>query len=315
MPIADLGAMDQMNLEMEAFLEQDDVAQMLDAFVMTQAEIETDENGLTMDFGLNNPMLVRFFKTFKSEKKYKAEMVKYCLFVQAQPDSSEDKMIDNMVLYFEQSYNAKTSDDGASADGLLEIKKKASTTLRGVFSVLQKMWQYTGRGNLKNLAPLVTDLLGQWDKEHRTKQSAVFTRDHITRFLQMPDCPKVLLNKTYAVVALALAGRGIEAYNVLVGDVTRVEDGDGNVSYHVAFDRAKQHTTTSSDRHMAVVNGHLEVKTLDAFLATRPAGPVGEVEKSKKFFRKISATAQGKLKMSWVAQNVGKSPLANVGRE
>jgi hypothetical protein len=131
----------------------------------------------------------------------------------------------------------------------------------------------------------------------------------------MPDCPKVLLNKTYAVVALALAGRGIEAYNVLVGDVTRVEDGDGNVSYHVAFDRAKQHTTTSSDRHMAVVNGHLEVKTLDAFLATRPAGPVGEVEKSKKFFRKISATAQGKLKMSWVAQNVGKSPLANVGRE
>jgi hypothetical protein len=181
MPIADLGAMDQMNLEMEAFLEQDDVAQMLDAFVMTQAEIETDENGLTMDFGLNNPMLVRFFKTFKSEKKYKAEMVKYCLFVQAQPDSSEDKMIDNMVLYFEQSYNAKTSEDGASADGLLEIKKKASTTLRGVFSVLQKMWQYTGRGNLKNLAPLVTDLLGQWDKEHRTKQSAVFTRDHISK--------------------------------------------------------------------------------------------------------------------------------------
>jgi hypothetical protein len=66
---------------------------------------------------------------------------------------------------------------------------------------------------------------------------------------------------------------------------------------------------------MAVINGHLEVRTLDAYIATRPAGPVGEVEKAKKFFRKISSTAGGKLKMSWAAQNVGKSSLANIGRE
>jgi hypothetical protein len=65
--------------------------------------------------------------------------------------------------------------------GLLEIKKKASTTLRGVFFVLKKMWQYTQRGCLAEKAPLVTDLLGAWDKEHRTKQSAVFTREHISK--------------------------------------------------------------------------------------------------------------------------------------
>jgi hypothetical protein len=123
----------------------------------------------------------------------------------------------------------------------------------------------------------------------------------------MPDCPKVLLNKTYAVVFLALAGRGIEANNTVVGDVTEVEDCAGNVSYQVAFARAKQHTTTSSDRHMAVINGHLKVRTLDAYMATRPSGPVGEVERAKNFFRKISSTAGGKLKTSWTAQNVGKA--------
>ncbi|KAJ1397902.1 hypothetical protein B484DRAFT_406815 [Ochromonadaceae sp. CCMP2298] len=212
--------MEEMNRDLEEFLEQNDVAHMLDDFVMTQAEIETDENGLTQDFGLSNPMLLTFFRNFKSAKKYKAEMVKFCLFVQAQEDSSEENMINNMVLYSQQSYNTKTVDDGASAEGLLDIKKKASTTLRGIFSVLKKMWQYTQRGCLAANAPLVTDLLDAWDKEHCTKQSAVFTGEHITRLLQMPDCPKVLLNKTYASVSLALAGRGIEAYNTVVGDVT-----------------------------------------------------------------------------------------------
>ncbi|KAJ1421551.1 hypothetical protein B484DRAFT_399427 [Ochromonadaceae sp. CCMP2298] len=304
LPVSDLLGMEEMNRELEEFLEQDDVAQMLDDFVMTQAEVETDGNGLTQDFGLSNLMLLTFFRNFKSAKKYKAEIVKFCLFVQAQEDSSEENMINNMTV-----------DDGASAEGLLDIKKKASTTLRGIFSVLKKMWQYTQRGCLAAKAPLVTDLLDAWDKEHRTKQSAVFTREHIIQLLQMPDCPKVLLNKTYAVVSLTLAGRGIEAYNTVVGDVTRVEDGAGNVSYQVAFDRVKQHTTTSSDRHMAVINGQLEVRTLDAFIATRPAGPVGEVEKTKKFFRQISSTAGGKLKTSWAAQNVGKASLANIGRE
>jgi hypothetical protein len=125
--------------------------------------------------GAENPQIVTFFKKFKSAKKYKAEMVKYCRFDQAQPDSSEENLIVNMVKYFEQSY----VDDSASADGLLEIKKRASTTLCGVFSVLKKMWQYTGRGNLTVLAPLVTDLLSQWDKEHRTKQSATFSKKNI----------------------------------------------------------------------------------------------------------------------------------------
>jgi hypothetical protein len=132
----------------------------------------------------------------------------------------------------------------------------------------------------------------------------------------MPDSPAVLLQKTYACMALALAGRGCEAYNVLVGDVSRVTDDEGNASFHVAFDRSKNSTTTTSDRSLAVITGHLEVRTINAFLALRPAGALGPVEKAKKFFRKIGKpTAAGKLKMSWAAQNVGKATLANIGRE
>jgi hypothetical protein len=65
------------------------------------------------------------------------------------------------VLYFRSSYAKKSSVVLPDAPGLLEIKMKASTTLRGVFSCLMKFWQYTGRGDLTRLAPLVTDLLGQ----------------------------------------------------------------------------------------------------------------------------------------------------------
>ncbi|KAJ1410666.1 hypothetical protein B484DRAFT_455816 [Ochromonadaceae sp. CCMP2298] len=316
MPIVDVVSMDQMNLEIEEFMEQEDLDQMLQDFTMTAEEMESDENGLVKDYGLENPQIVTFFKKFKSAKKYKAEMVKYCRFDQAQPDSSEENLIVNMVKYFEQSYLDKTVDDSASADGLLEIKKRASTTLRGVFSVLKKMWQYTGRGNLTVLAPLVTDLLSQWDKEHRTKQSATFSKKNIEDLLIMPDDPKTLLWKAYSVISLALAGRGKESYNVLTEDVTRVQDEEGKVSYQIAFDRVKMLTTTTTDRSLAVVTGHLEVRTLEAYVALRPAGLLDAVQKKTKFFRKINKpTAQGKLKQSWSAQNIGVASLASIARD
>jgi hypothetical protein len=76
----------------------------------------------------------------------------------------------------------------------------------------------------------------------------------------MPDDPKRLLWKAYSVISLALAGRGKESYNVLTEDVTRVQDEEGKVSYQIAFDRVKMLTTTSTDRSLAVVTGHLEVR-------------------------------------------------------
>ncbi|KAJ1412506.1 hypothetical protein B484DRAFT_402265 [Ochromonadaceae sp. CCMP2298] len=269
MPIVDLMTMDQMNQEIEDFLEQEDVNQMLEDFTMTAEEMEMDENGLVKDYGLDNPQI-----------KYKAEMVQYCLFDQAQPDSCEENLIINMVKYFEQSYLDKTVDNSASVDGLLEIKKRASTTLRGVFSVLKKMWQYT------------EDLYS------------------------MPDDPKTLSWKAYSVISLALAGRGKESYNVLTEDVTRVQDEEGKVSYQIAFDRVKMLTTTSSDRSLAVVTGHHEVRILEAYLALLPAGQLDAVQKKTKFFRKINKpTAQGKLKMGWNAQNIGVASLAAYARD
>jgi hypothetical protein len=74
----------------------------------------------------------------------------------------------------------------------------------------------------------------------KTYSNPFYPSHSAAQLLDKPDCPKVLLNKTYAVVSLAQVGRGIEAYNTVVGDVTRVEDGAGNVSYQVAFDRVKQ---------------------------------------------------------------------------
>jgi hypothetical protein len=69
------------------------------------------------------------------------------------------------------------------------------------------------------------------------------------------------------------------------------------------------------DRNLAVCNDPHAVKALDAYIACRPPGALGPVEKAKHFFRKIARpTAQGKLKMSWDAQNIGKSKLAEQGK-
>jgi hypothetical protein len=132
----------------------------------------------------------------------------------------------------------------------------------------------------------------------------------------MPDDPKTLSWKVYSVISLALAGRGKESYNVLTEDVTRVQDEEGKVSYQIAFDRVKMLTTTSSDRSLAVVTGHQEVRILEAYLALRPAGLLNAVQKKTKFFRKTNKpTAQGKLKMGWNAQNIGVTSFAAYARD
>jgi hypothetical protein len=161
MPIQTVIELDEMDREITAFLDQDDIDQML-LDIQGDDEIkDTGENGLRQDWGTSDPMLLHFYKHFKSAKKYKVEQKRYLIFHEQQTTCSEADLIPNIVKYFKMSYTKKTDQPGATADGLHNIKMKASTTLRGVFSVLIKFWQYTGRGDLKKLAPLVTDLLGQ----------------------------------------------------------------------------------------------------------------------------------------------------------
>jgi hypothetical protein len=92
----------------------------------------------------------------------------------------------------------------------------------------------------------------------------------------MPDSPAVLLQKTYACMALALAGRGCEAYNVLVGDVSRVTDDEGNASFHVAFDRSKNLRPLPGSHHWPLGGAHDQ--RLPRSAPCRRAGTGGEGE-------------------------------------
>jgi integrase len=132
----------------------------------------------------------------------------------------------------------------------------------------------------------------------------------------MVDTPEILFCKAYATIAVIMAGRGCEVGNVRVGDVSRVQDGEGGAAFHVAFERSKQLSTRSSDRELAVLTCPYGVAALDRYIDTRPRGVPTDEQKRLKFFRRIARpTAAGKLKMSWSAQNIGKGKMAEVGRD
>jgi hypothetical protein len=178
--------------QLEAYVEEDELNALLAEDLVEDSELpdladdlDDHDTGLREDWGLSNENYVTFLHSFKSAGKYTKETIKFLKFHESQAACTEADLIRNIVEYFKASYHKKTEDQTVTSDALLTLKLKASTTLRGVFSVLCKFWAYTARGDLKKLAPLVTDLLGMWDKEHRTKQSAVFTKKNIGKLVAL----------------------------------------------------------------------------------------------------------------------------------
>ncbi|KAJ1439739.1 hypothetical protein B484DRAFT_427600 [Ochromonadaceae sp. CCMP2298] len=110
-----------------------------------------------------------------------------------------------------------------------------------------------------------------------------------------PTRPQDRLKPMRDALALTLAGRICECGALLAGDVARVSDENGHVSYHIFFDRAKNITCRTTDRDMA--------------------GVLTDVHKSQHFFSKISQTKGGKINISWSAQNIGKGPLPDVSKK
>jgi hypothetical protein len=131
-----------------------------------------------------------------------------------------------------------------------------------------------------------------------------------------------MLQKAYASAAVILAGRGCEVGALVVGDVTRVVDAEGNATFLFTFDRSKG-TTCKGDRQTAILSCRLGVAAIDRYIALRPVSrdknkniiPLTAVQKAKKFFRRIAKpTPKGTMKIGWEAQNVGKGTLGGIAR-
>ncbi|KAJ1404820.1 hypothetical protein B484DRAFT_218492, partial [Ochromonadaceae sp. CCMP2298] len=131
----------------------------------------------------------------------------------------------------------------------------------------------------------------------------------------LPDIADNMFYKCYVSIGLAMAGRKCEVVDVRVGDVVRVVDENGFVTYHLYFDRTKNTSARDTDRDMCVVACPKGVSAIEKYVALRPAGPLDFAQKKMRFFRKIATTKGGKMSIGWKAQNIVKGPCSEVTKK
>ncbi|KAJ1381364.1 hypothetical protein B484DRAFT_411761 [Ochromonadaceae sp. CCMP2298] len=115
--------------------------------------------------GQNLPDWVDMAASLKSGPKYIKEVIDLVLDQEARLNPTEENLLHNLKLYI-------LVDDEKTA----VADKKAPTTMRSTFSILTKWWKYTGRGDLKMQAPLVSDKLNDFEKDYCTTKSPTFTK-------------------------------------------------------------------------------------------------------------------------------------------
>jgi hypothetical protein len=179
-PISELALYDDIQADFDAYLNEDDALEA-DWDNMVSEDLEMDwsdetvsETGLVNQWGTEMPEWIEFSESFASFDKYNKEVVLFLLFHEKQAECTEAALVPNMMKYFKLSYRRQGDDSVASE----EVTAKASTTLRGILSIYCKFWKYTQRGDLKVKAPLLLDLLAQWDKVHKLRQSKVFSKQN-----------------------------------------------------------------------------------------------------------------------------------------
>jgi hypothetical protein len=175
---------------------------------------------------------------------------------------------------------------------------------------VQEDWKYAGLGSLDNAAPILCDNIKQWKKDHFTIKASVFTKDELLSFHQLPRTAETILLSVYATCAIAVAGRGIETYNLQWEDIKKTTV-DGKLAYMVKCVKSKGQSDKSMGwdrKNVAWVTGEVEVNTINQYMACFES----QDAKKGRFIRKLTDRVGG---ISSTNQIVGKNTAANYGEK
>lgn len=118
------------------------------------------------------------------------------------------------------------------------------------------------------------------------------------------------MKKVYAVVAIAFAARGAEAYMLTWDRVSRMTDDSSSQSYYkLMYERVKPHGEPDTEAY-ALISGTLENQVLDEYHACFTDDMKAEAE--GRFLRKLT-TSGNRLRAT--KQKVGKNVVADIGKQ
>mmetsp|Transcript_3078 Transcript_3078/g.4273 ORF Transcript_3078/g.4273 Transcript_3078/m.4273 type:complete len:429 (+) Transcript_3078:47-1333(+) len=187
----------------------------------------------------------------------------------------------------------------------------AATRYRSMASIFVSFWTYTGRGDLKQLAPAVWVFISGWERGYEEKHATAFTKEELLQFHQTaPTNPCNLFLKCYSSLMCSFAGRSSELVNMEWKDITRLtEEGTGLVFFKLMYIRLKQRAGKPIKTDKAsFIRGELEVKAIEDWISC-----FNIAERKGRFFRKLF---QNKVRGIYAGKlAIGKNTCASVGKQ
>jgi len=130
-------------------------------FPLTHAE----DVAAVADSGQEHPDWKEFLRTFPSRKAYSDRVNHFILWQNQIIDNSD--LLARLKVYF-QVHHDMLKENGSAF--------YAPTCFRTWFSIFLKFWNFTGKGNLKSLAPLLYSNLTVWETGYEEAHAEPFTR-------------------------------------------------------------------------------------------------------------------------------------------
>ena len=269
--------------------ETDDANQKMAPFVPMDSGIKGEE-------GQNSEEWSNAMDSFGSRRVYNDRIQNFMAY--AKNDASQITLEMKLLKYFDDARKLK-SEKGED--------HYRATSFRSWLSVFCKFWKHCKFKDLKSLAPALEDRIGKWEKmQSQSKQAKTFTGEELLAYYNMPNTPKNLVDKVYAVIAIMFAARGIEATSVTFEDVTRsIQISTGDTQIKVTYLRTK--TKGVPETTYTLITEATEVKIINEYEQC-----YRKEERKGRYFRMLKYGVDG-TRIMGTAKNIGHNTTVKTG--
>mmetsp|Transcript_28180 Transcript_28180/g.38777 ORF Transcript_28180/g.38777 Transcript_28180/m.38777 type:complete len:425 (-) Transcript_28180:163-1437(-) len=259
---------------------------------------------ILIDFGQRHPDWILFLSTLSesSKPRYEKTILDFITWISSGEDTSlpAEQLFRDYFVMIHESNNMP----GAASF--------APSRYRSMASVFVSFWTYSGKGDLKLLAPAVWVYISGWERGYIGTHSTAFTKEQLLDFHEKAQgTPNNLFLKCYSSLMCSFAARSSELVKMDWKDIVRVtEDVSGRVFYKLTYDRSKKRSGIASKTDkVSFIRGDFEVKAIDNWIACFKT----EEDRKGRFFRKLLSNSVRGIYPSNTP--IGKNSCASVGKQ
>ena len=220
-----------------------------------EEEDQGDEDDLLhdegVDIGQNHPDWIAWKKSSAYGEVYNKRIEHFLSWQSHIIDDSD--LLTRLKSYFYYFHDLK-DDDGAA--------HFAPTVFRGWFSQFAKFWLMSGKGKLKELAPMLYDSFTTWETNYVERHAHEFTKVQLLSYHALPDTPQTISRKGYQVIASSFGARSGECFKTMFAPISREEDfvfpsisKEPDLTYKIKYPRKKVRGKRTKKDTFALITG------------------------------------------------------------